>query len=61
MIDPGHGGKDPGTKGADVLEKTLTLRTAKKSSKELESAGRCRYHDKDRRSFYIAGKKGANQ
>ncbi|MDY0404083.1 N-acetylmuramoyl-L-alanine amidase [Virgibacillus sp. 179-BFC.A HS] len=39
VIDPGHGGKDSGTKGANILEKTLTLSTAKKVAEKLHQKG----------------------
>ncbi len=40
VIDPGHGGKDPGAIGPDGLkEKDVVLAIAKKLKKELESRG----------------------
>ncbi|MEG0254800.1 MAG: N-acetylmuramoyl-L-alanine amidase [Vagococcus sp.] len=41
MLDPGHGGNDPGAETNDgkVLEKTLTLATAKTVKNELEEKG----------------------
>lgn len=40
VIDPGHGGKDRGTKGVNgTLEKNLTLRTALLLQDKLEAAG----------------------
>lgn len=43
VIDPGHGGKDPGAVGPTGLkEKTVTLAIAKKLKKELERRMRCR-------------------
>lgn len=39
VLDPGHGGYDPGTRGVTSLEKTLTLRTALELKPVLESAG----------------------
>lgn len=41
VIDPGHGGKDTGAigYGNKVLEKNLTLRTAKELAKKLRKAG----------------------
>jgi N-acetylmuramoyl-L-alanine amidase len=41
MIDPGHGGPDPGTvSSAGVYEKSVTLRTAKIVRRILEKTGR---------------------
>ena len=40
VVDPGHGGEDPGKVGTnDVLEKDLNLQIAKKVKKLLEEAG----------------------
>ena len=40
VVDPGHGGEDPGKVGVnDVLEKDLNLQIAKKVKKLLEEAG----------------------
>ncbi len=40
VVDPGHGGEDPGKVGInDVLEKDLNLQIAKKVKKMLEEAG----------------------
>jgi N-acetylmuramoyl-L-alanine amidase len=43
VIDPGHGGVDPGALGANsVKEKNITLAVAKALKKELQSTGRYR-------------------
>ncbi|HEY0960173.1 MAG TPA: N-acetylmuramoyl-L-alanine amidase [Novosphingobium sp.] len=39
VIDPGHGGHDPGASGGDVVEKALTLRLAKRLRDELLASG----------------------
>lgn len=54
VLDPGHGGPDPGAiGGAGTYEKTVTLAVAKVVKKKLEESGRYRVlltRDKD---FYI--------
>ena len=43
VLDPGHGGKDPGANGPDgTLEKNVTLQMAKDLKRVLESTGRYR-------------------
>lgn len=39
VIDPGHGGTDPGAIGSEINEKTLTLSTAKKLEQQLRNKG----------------------
>lgn len=39
VIDPGHGGKDPGSRHHDLIEKDLTLDLAKRIAKLLEEKG----------------------
>lgn len=39
VIDPGHGGHDPGASGGDVVEKALTLRLARRLRDELLASG----------------------
>lgn len=48
-IDPGHGGRDPGTRYGKILEKDLNLEISKVLEKELESQGAIVYliRDKD--------------
>jgi N-acetylmuramoyl-L-alanine amidase len=43
VLDPGHGGRDPGAIGASgTLEKQVTLALALDMKRALEAAGRCR-------------------
>ncbi len=42
VIDPGHGGIDPGAVGENITEKDLTLAVAKALKKELEATGKFR-------------------
>ena len=39
VIDPGHGGKDPGAVSGNAVEKTIVLNTANKLKQKLEAAG----------------------
>ncbi|MCT1904861.1 N-acetylmuramoyl-L-alanine amidase [Oceanobacillus sojae] len=39
VIDPGHGGKDPGAIGSEIYEKTLTLVSAKRLEQKLHDKG----------------------
>jgi N-acetylmuramoyl-L-alanine amidase len=39
LIDPGHGGKDPGTQGGKRREKDITLQVARRLEKELAAKG----------------------
>jgi N-acetylmuramoyl-L-alanine amidase len=43
VLDPGHGGRDPGTIGGQgTHEKTIVLAAAKELRRVLEASGRCR-------------------
>lgn len=43
LLDPGHGGHDPGARGGDgTLEKDFTLRTAERVARALVAGGRVR-------------------
>jgi N-acetylmuramoyl-L-alanine amidase len=43
VLDPGHGGRDPGAIGSrGTLEKRITLAAALELKRQLEAAGRCR-------------------
>ena len=43
VIDPGHGGRDPGTIGTrGTQEKTIVLAAAQELRRQLEASGRCR-------------------
>ena len=42
VIDPGHGGKDPGAQGGKVMEKTLVLAFARSLRDALRATGRFR-------------------
>lgn len=39
VIDPGHGGKDPGATGREIFEKDLTLQISKELKSALENIG----------------------
>jgi N-acetylmuramoyl-L-alanine amidase len=68
VIDPGHGGIDPGALGSDTMEKNITLSVAKQLRQQLLATGRFRVvltRDKDvfvplRDRFKIARDKGAD-
>jgi N-acetylmuramoyl-L-alanine amidase len=68
VIDPGHGGIDPGALGANAKEKIITLAVAKQLRQQLLATGRFRVvltRDKDvfiplRDRFKIARDKGAD-
>ena len=53
VIDPGHGGIDPGAIGSSVNEKQLTLAVAKALKKELEDTGKFRVLLTRSRDVYI--------
>jgi N-acetylmuramoyl-L-alanine amidase len=68
VIDPGHGGIDPGALGNNTMEKNITLAVAKQLRQQLLATGRFRVvltRDKDvfiplRDRFKIARDKGAD-
>jgi N-acetylmuramoyl-L-alanine amidase len=68
VIDPGHGGIDPGALGSNTMEKTITLSVAKQLRQALLATGRFRVvltRDKDvfiplRDRFKIARDKSAD-
>jgi len=53
VIDPGHGGIDPGAIGSTLNEKQLTLAVAKALKKELEDTGKFRVLLTRTRDVYI--------
>ncbi len=54
IIDPGHGGVDPGAIGANgVFEKHVTLAIAKELKKQLEASGRYRVKMTRDRDIYL--------
>jgi N-acetylmuramoyl-L-alanine amidase len=53
VIDPGHGGIDPGAVGNTINEKQLTLAVAKALKKELEDTGKFRVLLTRSRDVYI--------
>jgi N-acetylmuramoyl-L-alanine amidase len=53
VIDPGHGGIDPGAIGATLNEKQLTLAVAKALKEELEDTGKFRVLLTRSRDVYI--------
>jgi N-acetylmuramoyl-L-alanine amidase len=53
VIDPGHGGIDPGAVGSTLNEKQLTLAVAKALKKELEDTGKFRVLLTRSRDVYI--------
>ena len=55
VIDPGHGGRDPGTTGAgDVHEKTITLEMGLELARELRATGRYRVRLTRTRDVYVS-------
>lgn len=47
-IDPGHGGRDPGTRYGNILEKKLNLEISKQLEKELTKKGAIVYMTRDK-------------
>ncbi|MBI3440900.1 MAG: N-acetylmuramoyl-L-alanine amidase [Proteobacteria bacterium] len=53
VVDPGHGGEDPGAAGQNVKEKFITLAVAKELKRQLEETGRYRVVLTRDQDFYI--------
>ncbi|GHF27441.1 N-acetylmuramoyl-L-alanine amidase [Kordiimonas sediminis] len=54
VLDPGHGGKDPGTIGVlGVNEEVIVLNMAREIKRELEATGRYKVHLTRDRDIYI--------
>ena len=54
LLDPGHGGKDPGAIGlSGTYEKTITLATAQELRQQLEASGRYRVELTRTRDVFI--------
>jgi len=53
VLDPGHGGGDPGASGRDVKEKFITLEVAKELRRQLEETGRYKVVLTRDRDFYV--------
>ncbi len=51
VIDPGHGGKDPGAKGSKITEAKMNLIASKKLKKKLEGVGFNVYMTRDSDRF----------
>ena len=47
-VDPGHGGRDPGTRYGNILEKDLNLEISKQLEKELTKKGAIVYMTRDK-------------
>ena len=54
VIDAGHGGRDPGARGQDVWEKTITLAAARELKAALERTGRYRVRLTRDADVYVA-------
>ncbi|MBE9605789.1 N-acetylmuramoyl-L-alanine amidase [Acetobacteraceae bacterium H6797] len=54
VLDPGHGGKDPGTIGkTGTYEKRITLAAGLELKRQLEAGGRCRVAMTRGRDFFV--------
>ena len=54
VLDPGHGGKDPGTIGkTGTYEKRITLAAGLELKRQLEAGGRCRVFLTRGRDFFV--------
>lgn len=55
VIDPGHGGQDPGAIGSSgIYEKTITLAVAQEVRRHLEATGRYRVHLTREQDVFVA-------
>src|SRR5699024_8168549 len=52
IIDAGHGGRDPGTSGNGIVEKTLVLELAQQTKRQLEANGINVIMTRDSDTFY---------
>ncbi|TNE29461.1 MAG: N-acetylmuramoyl-L-alanine amidase [Alphaproteobacteria bacterium] len=53
VIDPGHGGKDPGAVNGKIYEKHITLSLARQIKKKLEESGRYQVHLTRNRDIFV--------
>lgn len=53
VIDPGHGGRDPGAVNGNIYEKHITLSLARRIKKKLEDSGRYKVHLTRNRDVFV--------
>lgn len=53
VIDPGHGGRDPGAVNGKIYEKHITLSLARQIQKKLEESGRYQVHLTRNRDIFV--------